>query len=362
MRSGIVVLCCCLLFFSCENKKEVIPDPTAFSFDLPLHFSNVKYSIPADNPLTNQGVELGRMLFYDKVLSRNNTISCASCHQQQFAFTDNLPLSIGINGKLGKRNSMSIVNLVFQDSTFFWDGRARDLEHQTLFPIVDPVEMDENMENVVLKLKNTSVYPRKFKEAFGTENINSDLIFKALAQFERSIISTNSKFDQYIMGKVQLTAQEKNGFNLFKTHPEPSFGLRGGNCGDCHNTVNFIEQVANFRNNGLDATFTDEGRKIVTGKGFDAGKFRIPSLRNIALTAPYMHDGRFKTLEEVLDHYNEHIQKSTTLDPLIIAASNKIKGTSLSLTQKEKEDIIAFLHTLTDQDLINNTQYSDPFK
>lgn len=349
---------------SCEKPEPAQTEqpytPTPAALDLPLHLSNTPYTIPANNPLTKEGIELGRHLFYEPKLSIDNTVSCASCHKQENAFSDPEQFSKGINGLLGKRNSMSLVNLVFQDSIFFWDGRARNLEHQVLFPIEDPVEMNETLPNIVSKLKADKKYPDMFFKAFGTREISGDLIFKAIAQFERSIISVDSKFDKYIVGKLSLSREELNGFNLFRTHPEPKQKLRGGNCGDCHNTVTFMEKQAVFRNNGLDETFTDEGRKSITKRSFDAGKFRVPSLRNIALTAPYMHDGRFKTLEEVLDHYNEHIKQSATLDPLITAASNELDGTSLGLTEKEKQDIIKFLHTLTDSSIVSNPKYSKP--
>ncbi len=362
----LLVLVCCKSRNNSEvnpaiNSDSLVYNPTGFNLVLPLHFTKVKYEIPADNQLTTQGVELGRMLFYDKQLSVDNSISCASCHKQANAFSDPNALSKGVQSQLGKRNSMSIVNLVFQDSIFFWDGKAKNIEHQVLFPIEDALEMNSNINNVVAKLNTSTLYHSKFFSAFNTTIVSSELIFKAIAQFERTIISTNSKFDSYILNKVKLTDQEKRGFDLFRTHPSPLEQKRGGNCGDCHNSVNFIEKIAVFRNNGLDASFSDEGRKAVTNRTFDAGKFRIPSLRNIALTAPYMHDGRFGTLEDVLNHYNEHIAQSATLDPLIKAASNIPNGNSLALTKQEKEDIIAFLHTLTDSTLITNTAYSNPF-
>ncbi len=369
-----VILCLTLggmSLFSCTEKSaeiNVISGTGASKIDIPPYFSAL-FKIPADNQLTDAGVELGRMLFYEKQLSKNNTISCGSCHQQKFAFTDNQQrFSEGVDKRKGDKNTMAIVNLLWS-SRFFWDGRSESLEKQALEPIKNPIEMHETLENVVQKLQKTDIYPPKFKAAFGSEIITPENIGKAIAQFERTLISSNSKYDKYLRGETQFTDLERLGEQLFFTHPEPRAGLRGGNCGDCHlgpmtsgNPINFD----GFHNNGLDAEQNlKAGLQQVTENRFDKGKFKAPTLRNIALTAPYMHDGRFQTLTEVLDHYNEHIQNSSTLDPLIREASNKLsveEVPKLHLTKMEKEAILAFLQTLTDEEFIVDERFSDPFQ
>jgi cytochrome c peroxidase len=350
--------------FTCCKKDDavIIPEDETGPYELvtPRNFGD--YIIPADNPLTKEGVALGRMLFYERRLSNNNTISCASCHQQQKAFTDGKALSPGSEGILGKRSTMSLANLLWA-KRFFWDGRATTLEQQALIPIQDRVEMHQTLEQSVAKLQQTSEYPAKFKQVFGSETITAENIAKALAQFERTLVSADSKYDQYLAKKYQPTPQELRGEALFITHPIAG-SLRGGNCGDCHG--GFLTTLGNFHNNGLDADFVDIGLEGTTAKETDRGKFKAPTLRNIALTAPYMHDGRFQSLEEVLNHYNEHVKMSATLDPLIIQASNETSTPGapiqLFLSEQEKKDIIAFLHMLTDSTFITDSRFSDPFK
>lgn len=338
------------------NPKQDSPAPPSL-IEPPFYFGT--YTIPADNPLTTDGIALGRMLFYETRLSGNNTMSCASCHKQEFAFSDNNTLSIGIDGIKGTRQSMSLTNLLWQKN-FFWDGRAKSLEEQALDPIQNPVEMHQSLDATVSKLQATSNYPALFQKAFGTNQITAPLIAKAIAQFERTIISSGSRYDAYTKDKNKnpLTTQELNGMNLFFTHPSPEDGKRGANCGDCH--AGSLTFANDFHNNGLDSIFSDLGLGIVTSNSNDHGRFKTPSLRNIALTAPYMHDGRFKTLEEVLDHYNEHILPSATIDPLL-SASNHVSGKSLLLTAQEKADVIAFLKTLTDNSIATNPKFSNPF-
>jgi cytochrome c peroxidase len=353
-----LLLCC---------KKDDTPltsrpsDETGpYELHTPRYFGD--YQLPAGNPLTKEGVALGRMLFYEKMLSNNNTISCASCHQQAKAFTDGNAFSKGSEGLPGKRSTMSLVNLLW-NKRFFWDGRSTSLEEQALIPIQDPLEMHQTLDGAVAKLQNSALYPPKFKLVFGAETITAQNIAKALAQFQRTLVSANSRYDQYLNKTYQPTPQELNGEALFMTHPVAG-RVRGGNCGDCHG--GFLTTLGNFHNNGLDTETQDKGLEKVTGRPADRGKFRAPSLRNIALTAPYMHDGRFATLEEVLDHYNDHIRTSETLDPLILEASNEpvVPGepVRLHLTAKEKKDIIAFLHMLTDSTFITDKRFSDPFQ
>ncbi|MEN2280509.1 cytochrome c peroxidase [Algoriphagus sp. SE2] len=363
---GLVCVCG---FVSCDKIDEAPKSgPNLISLDAPDYFPG-NVAMPADNLLTEEGVRLGRMLFYEKKLSSDGTVSCASCHQQQKAFTDGNKFSFGVNDAIGDKNAMSLSNLHWQNR-FFWDGRETTLESQAIQPIEDKREMNLPIEEAVARLKADATYPSLFENAFGTEEITPKLIGKALAQFQRTLISANSKFDAWIRNEVELSPEEELGLELFFTHPDPKLQLRGGNCGDCHLgflTAGDPNGFTGFHNNGLD---TEEnlplGLMKVTGNSFDRGKFKAPGLRNIELTAPYMHDGRFQTLEEVLDHYNDHIQISSTLDVLILEASNEIPENSetvkLHLSENEKKAIIAFLKTLTDQQFITNPKFSDPFK
>ncbi len=314
-------------------------------------------SIAADNPLTHKGIRLGRMLFYDKILSRNNTQACASCHRQEFAFNDTAKFSIGVNNLPGKRNAMSIFNMAWNTNQFFWDGRANLLRHQSLLPIQDELEMDETLENVVQKLNGSYFYKTLFKNAFGTSRISSDLISKALEQFMNSIVSNNSKYDQYLAGTYTLTPEEERGRYLFVTEYNPGFpSTSGADCMHCHGGSNFEND--RYMNNGLDQDITmlDIGRQAVTNDAADKGKFKVVSLRNIALTAPYMHDGRFSTLEQVIDHYNL-VKNSSTLD----GSFQQQLPNGLQLSNSDKQALVAFLKTLTDQKLITNPEYKNPF-
>lgn len=350
-----------------DDESDVNYRPTPFELNAPFYLGD--FEIPADNPMTEEGVTLGRMLFYDPILSRNETLSCASCHDQSKAFTDGKALAIGIEGRVGDRNSMSLANLLWVPR-FHWDGQFQTLEQQALHPIQDDREMDLSLDEAVSRLRSHSNYPKLFTKAFGEGEIDAEKIGKALAQFQRTLISQDSKFDQYIRREYQPTQEELHGMNLFLTHPEPSIGLRGANCGDCHlsfNTGGAREALLGFHNNGLDTDeHLQEGLMAITGNPRDKGKFRAPQLRNIALTGPYMHDGRFETLEEVLDHYNEHIQMSATLDEFIREGSNQpIKPDEpirLHLTDEEKKAVLAFLHMLTDEKFINNEDFSNPFE
>lgn len=348
-----------LIISSCKDDE---PDSTntsnpSYEFDIPTLFSD-NYSIPEDNPTTTLGVALGRQLFYEKLLSADSSMSCGTCHLQEFAFSDGgKTFSLGVTNEIGNMHTMTIVNPLWQNQ-FFWDGRTSSLEEQALKPIANPIEMNLSIETAIERLQNSETYPSLFKNAFGSDIIDSTNLAKAIAQFERTLISGNSKYDKYKAGLVDFTDAEIKGEELFFTHPEAETGLRGGNCGDCHS--GFLTQANTFSNNGLD-TSPDDGLYAVTESNADKGKFKIPTLRNIEVSSPYMHDGRFTTLEEVLDHYNEHIKYSPTLDPLIIEASNDIGSGSLGLTTQEKEYIIAFLKTLTDDEFLTNSDFSDPF-
>jgi cytochrome c peroxidase len=329
--------------------------PQPYPLVYPANFGG-RFTIPPDNPTTKEGVHLGRMLFYEKKLSADNTLSCGSCHQQKLAFSDGKALSVGVDKSLTSRNSMALVNLLWVRN-FFWDGRSASLEDQAVFPMTNPHEMGQSLEESVRKLQQTTTYPALFKKAFGVASIDADKIKKALAQFERTLISADSPYDRYLAGTYQPTAQELRGMALFMEPPSPERGLRGANCGHCHGGPKTFKEL--FHNNGLDAEPKDTGIEAISHQASDKGRFRVPTLRNIAQTAPYMHDGRFKTLEEVINHYNEHLQENPTLSTFLKGVSNEKGGKSLLLNAGEKADIAAFLHMLTDSTFINNPAFSD---
>ena len=345
-----------LLFLSCR-KDKVDYTPTPYELEIPSHFPAM--IIPEDNPMTVEGVELGRKLFYEKKLSGDNTMSCGACHSPQTSFSDANQFSIGIDGIQGTRNSMALINLGWNTS-FFWDGRAQTLEEQIILPVRDPIEMHETWPNAIKELEADVTYKNMFFKAFGEEGIDSVKASKAIAQFLRTMISGKSKYD--VMYKYEygysLSAEEQQiyqtitpsewaGYDLFKS-------LDGADCFHCHNGP--LMQVMKFSNNGLDATFTDLGHGAVTGNVNDNGKFKVPTLRNIALSAPYMHDGRFSTLSEVVDHYSFGIQQSPTLDPLIEFA---FQG-GVQLAPSEKDLLLQFLNTMTDESFINNPDFQAP--
>ncbi len=367
MKLGRNLLGCLLLISSCTESGKYFETTPLDNFSAPFYFS--LFELPSDNPLTNEGVELGRMLFYETDLSKDKSISCATCHQQSKAFTDGKKVGIGIRGQKTDRNTMSLVNMLWSTTHKFWDGRAPNLEDQALHPIQNLKEMDLELSELILRLNNDSVYKIKFKAAFNTNKIKIEHVAKALAQFQRTLISQDSKYDKFLKGELQLSESEQRGLQSFFTHPDPSVNLRGSNCGDCHRNFlldGFKDGLDGFANNGLeDDSNLEIGLFAVTKNPLDKGKFKIPSLRNIALTAPYMHDGRFNTLEEVLDHYNEHISVSSTLDILIRDASNEYRDSDdpigLKLSKEEIIDIIAFLNTLTDSTFIRNEKYANPF-
>jgi len=293
--------------------------------------------LAADVILTKSRVELGRRLFADGRLSRDGTVSCASCHDASTGLSDARRFSLGVEGRIGDRNAMPLFNLAWKDS-FFWDGRASSLRQQALMPIVDHREMDESLENVVKKLGDLE---KEFAEAFGSPGVTAERLGLAVEAFLMTLTSHDSKFDRAQRGEVMLTADEQRGFELFMMEREPRLGQLGADCFHCHGGALFTDHA--FRNNGL-AVGEDTGRHRVTGAALDRGAFATPSLRNVALTAPYMHDGRFSTLEQVLDHYSEGVERTETLDPNLA----KHPDGGLKLTAEEKRCVIAFLKTLTD--------------
>ena len=338
---------------SCSDQNagsEEVYSPIPYSLKIPELFQQklIDPLIPSNNPLTEEGVALGKKLFFDRKLSGNNTQACASCHKPQNSFTDNTRFSNGIDGVFGSRNSMPLMNLAWNfTNKFAWDGKELGLERQALEPVKNPIEMHSNWENVVEKLQQDPEYPTLFLRAFGTTTIDSSLVTKAIAQFERILISGNAKFDQYLLGNATLSLEELNGFTIFMNEDK-------GDCFHCHGSDNNPLWTDNaFHNNGLDSTFDDLGLGAVTGDPNDNGTFRSPSLRNLNFTAPYMHDGRFATLEEVINHYSEGLQFSSTIDPLM----KKVSQGGVQLTPQEKLDLKAFLLTLTDPEFINNPDF-----
>nr|WP_295928191.1 cytochrome c peroxidase [uncultured Dyadobacter sp.] len=344
----------CQISASCKHAGNLpFPDdptgPTAISWQKPAHFPDPVYDV-ARNPLTKEGVKLGRFLFYDGILSRTNVVGCGTCHQQQAAFTHHgHELSHGVEDKLGVRNSPAVQNMAWNTS-FFWDGGVHDLDLLPFNPIENPVEMDEKVGNVLEKLRGTAGkainYPQMFKAAFGTEEISSERMMKALSQFMLTMVSAGSRYDYFKMGDTgALNAQEREGLSVFRSK-----------CASCH--VGELFTDFNFRNNGLlPQRNDDQGRFAITGQPGDEYKFKVPSLRNVALTAPYMHDGRYHTLEEVMDHYTDSIRKSGTLDPLLIQADGR---PGIALSDTDKRSLIAFLHSLSDDQFIRNAKLSDP--
>lgn len=355
---ALPVLCLLLIVAALSaytNTDPIIPTGE-YKLNYPANFGN-RINVPADNPTTQQGVYLGRLLFYEKKLSATNTISCGSCHQQSKAFTDGKALSIGVNNQLATRNSMSLANLLWARK-FFWDGRANGLEEQATFPLTNPHEMGQAIAVSVQKLSNTKLYPGLFKIVYGDSAITGERITKAIAQFERTLISANSRYDQYLHNAYKPTEDELRGMELFNRGPDPEKGIRGANCTHCHGGPKTYLEL--FHNNGLDSISKDEGMAAFTGLVTDRGRFKVPTLRNIALTAPYMHDGRFKTVAEVIDHYSEHIKQSVSLSAFLQNESNVSGGKSLKLLPKEKKQLIAFLNMLTDSTFITDKRFADP--
>ncbi|MBI1192601.1 MAG: cytochrome-c peroxidase [Bacteroidetes bacterium] len=329
---------------SCKEDpvNAVVYDPTPFL----LEFGGFPPPpLPADLVLTEAGVALGSMLFHETALSGDLTQSCASCHQQEFGFSDPNTFSIGIDGLPGRRQAMTLANLAWHRNGFFWDGRSPTLRDQALRPIQDPLEMHETLDNAIAKLRDKPEYADAFVRAFGDEDISADRIGLALEQFMITLISNDSRFDRYQRGELLLTESEARGLALFNTEFDPLGVVKGAECFHCHGGFNFTND--RFSNNGLDAgpPFADEGRYEVTGNPGDRGKFLVPTLRNIAQTAPYMHDGRFATLREVIDHYDHGVQASPTVDPLLQFSIDP----GLQLSEQDKLDLEAFLRTLSDE-------------
>ncbi|MFT6850817.1 MAG: cytochrome c peroxidase [Sphingobacteriales bacterium] len=359
-KSKLVILAAIatIAFYACQEDIPIVGedvkfDETPYTLNL-INNTLPPPSIPEDNKLTVQKVKLGKMLFFEKKMSLDNTVSCGSCHNQQDAFSDTLRFSEGVNKAKGGRQAMAIFNMAWHGNQFFWDGRANLLRDQALLPIQDENEMKETLEGVIAKLNSEETYKNQFIRAFGSSEITSLKISLALENYMHSIVSDDSKYDRYLAETAQLTESEERGRVLFfseynKFFPDES----GADCAHCHSGNNFENDL--YMNNGLDADaeMRDFGRELATKKEDDRGKFKVPSLRNVEMTPPYMHDGRFQTLEEVVDHYNEGIKESTTVDGGLLGTNE----TGLMLDEQEKKDLVNFLKTLTDQTFLNNQEY-----
>ncbi len=322
-----------------QAKAIISPTATPFRFTYPASFPPP--SLPADNPITDEGVALGARLFHDHRLSGNGRQACVTCHRPPAGLSDRRRFSIGAFGDMGERQSMPLTNLAWK-SSFFWDGRAPTLRRQVLMPIEDKAEMHASLPDVVRLLQEDPEYREKFDAAFGSRKIDEDRIARALEQFLLTLVADDSKFDRVMKGTEEFDEKEALGFRLFNTEYDPALGQRGADCFHCHGGPLF--RSTTFANNGLDGPSpTDEGLGRTTGLAGDRGKFSVPSLRNVGLTAPYMHDGRFDTLEEVVEHYDHGLKRSPTLDPNLA----KHPDGGLRLTADEKAALVAFMETLT---------------
>ena len=335
----LLLVCIALLAFTANNYFLITQNDVTLK--IPKGFPKPYYKFK-NNKLSPETFVLGRKLFYDPILSKDSTISCASCHQRIAAFAHfDHPLSHGINGLIGKRNVPALQNLIWQD-TYMWDGGVNNLEVQPINPLTNPVEMNESLAHVIEKLRRNEMYAAEFKAAFNDTAITSERILKALAQFTGLMISADSRYDRYIDGKETFSTSEKNGLALFRAK-----------CASCHEEPLFTDN--SYRNNGLkpDPLLNDKGRGAITGLEFDEYKFKVPSLRNIERSYPYMHDGRFRKLKDVLDHYSSpgNFAPNTAREMYEIG----------KLSEPDKKDIIAFLLTLTDNTFLYDRRFIDPF-
>ncbi len=362
-------------FISCKKEDPINPQiflPTPYNLTLPNYFPN-KLNIPEDNPLTKEGVELGRYLFYDGRLrgylgtNLDSLMSCATCHIQSNSFECGINhpkyingMTYGVSGISTPHTMLPLINLVFNSEGYFWNGminknnpldNRRNIEDIVEMGIIDPHEMNSSIERCVSAITSIDIYPNKFEAAFGTPEINIDRIKKAIAQFVRTLISSNSKFDRYLTGLEQLTDSELNGYILFTTE-------EGADCFHCHGGGGNVLFTTNlFYNNAKDTIFSDpRDRFAFTGNLSDKGSYKAPTLRNIEKTAPYMHDGRFKTLDEVLNFYNSGLVSS----PYVSTLMHKLNQGGAQLTPLQIADLKAFLFTLTDNDFLTNPSFSKP--
>jgi cytochrome c peroxidase len=331
-------------FLSCSKEDPEVYTNIPIDYKIPSNFPPLVFNLK-NNPLTNQGFELGKKLFYDGRLASDGIVSCAFCHLQENAFSHHKEaFSQGVNGSIGTRNTPALQNLAFQ-TTFMYDGAASHLDLQPIIPFTNPIEMDGNFLNAIKMMKEDKVYQKLFNEAFKEGEINTENMLKALGQFMVMLTSSNSRFDKYRRKEVggTMSKEELAGYDLFNDK-----------CASCHATD--LMSDGSFRNNGLavDLKINDIGRYRVTELKSDYYKFKVPSLRNVEKTAPYMHDGRFNSLEKVLDHYNSGVVDSKNLDP-ILKQNNRL---GISVSYEEKIKLIAFLKTLTDYQFLNDKRFS----
>lgn len=362
MKYSSVYILFLIIIISCNKNTEpdLIPvnKPTPYEIEIPHGFPT-NLNIPADNPMTVEGIELGRYLFYDTRLAgradENKYMSCTSCHIQQNSFIIGQPRPhpFGLDGTPTHHAMLPLINLIWNRGTYGWNGSVPSIEEDILGVFTDPNEFNSTYEKVENAIKNIPGYPELFKKAFGTEEVTVDRIAKAIAQFVRTLISANSKFDKYLRGEVQLSASELKGFVLFTTE-------EGADCFHCHGgSGNPLFTTNLFYNNGKDSIFTDPGdRYAITGDPMDHGAYKATTLRNIEFTAPYMHDGRFNTLDEVIEFYSHHLVYSPYIDPLM----HHIANGGTQLVPSEKADLKAFLLTLSDTSFINNPELGEPDK
>ncbi len=325
---------------ACTSEPEAVGNWNS----KPMQFPEPVYQYQ-NNPVTKEGFELGRKLFYDPILSEDNSVSCGSCHKQFAAFADlEHPVSHGLNNQIGTRNTPALANLRWNPN-FFWDGGVNHLEVVPLAPITNPVEMGTDLSSVIRKLNRDPEYVAAFRQVFHQDTINSQQLFRALAQFTGELVSASTPYDDYVNGNTNsLNPEQKQGLLVFEAK-----------CSSCHKPGLFTDHT--FRNNGLNSDFKkDLGRKTITEQPADLGKFKVPSLRNVAVTTPYMHDGRFRTLGQVLEHYDKGVKTSATLDPLLAGFRPGI-----TLSDEEKKQLLAFLNSLTDQKFITDPRFADPF-
>lgn len=330
-----------LTILACQDDEGISTQNNKYQFKVPENFPEPTYTFN-NNPVSEAGFELGRKLFYDPLLSKDQTIACSSCHSQSVAFTDaQHRLSIGVDGRIGNRNAPSLANMAFREN-FLWDGGIVHLDFVPVNAIENELEMDNDFSTIIERLEKDSDYLNRFQKAFGSELINSGRILQALSQFMVLMISADSDYDKYVRDEpVSIDSNALKGMAIFESK-----------CATCHSGQLFTNQE--FLNNGLDIEFpNDPGRALITEQQHDLGKFRVPGLRNVALTAPYMHDGRFDDLYEVLDHYSNSVKDSPGLSPILKAGDEL----GIPLTDQEKEDLIAFLNILTDQEFIADERF-----
>ncbi len=351
-----------------QGQPEHVFEPSYFDLEKPDYFPS-QTNVPDNNRLSTQGVRLGRYLFYDIRLSGrhegDSMLSCATCHRQEHSFESGLdnPRLVdgrmqGVTGALTAHNMLPLVNVAYNTKAFGWNGSteypAENLEQLIQKTLLDSTEFAGNADSIVKRIASIPMYPPLFEEAFGSESVSMDRICSAIAQFVRTLVSSDSKFDRYMRGEAQLTAEEMRGYVLFTTE-------EGADCFHCHGgSGNVLFSTYDILINGLDPEefFTDaHDRYSVTGNVVDRGAYRVPTLRNIEYTAPYMHDGRFSTLDEVIDQYSENVYYSPYISPLM----HHVQDGGVQLTVEEKACLKAFLLTLSDEGFLNNPNFSNPF-